>query len=622
LYLTHSDLSKYFVLDIETDSLAPTVIWCIVIQRASDQRVWKLSVGETGITFYKELHDLIISFGPEAIFIGHNAVSFDIPVINRFTGLSIPTSRVVDTLVLSYLYNPHLDGGHSLDSWGERLGFAKGNHEDWSKFTHEMFQYCERDVQLTLKVFLALTKKMRDVGFSEKSCWIEHEIRHIIDKQEANGVWFNTDRAWDLHNQFVNEQADLTQQIQELFPPRLALVKKYPFRRTQDGRPYASYERHLQAYPVVRLAEDESEYETFDYETFNIASPTQRISRLLELGWEPVNLTEAGNPKIDEDALVAFAEASGEQGIKAIAEWLVLQGRVSMLKGDPDKKKPTHGWLDYVKDDHRIHGRIFSCGASSRRMRHQAPNTANIPSAANGAKYGHEMRSVWGCTPNLGRVLVGYDATGLENVGLCHYLNNQRATDLLTKGDVHTQNMNNLSAALGFQIPRGGGGAKNLYYAFIYGAGKKKLGSIIKRGLAEGDIVAETLRKSIPGMDKFLARVESEFDATNGLLRTIDGGFVRCPSPNAALNYKVQSLGGIVMKLTSILLGKQLEKDGLWHMKVIDVHDEGQHECNEADGKRLGEIAVECISKAAEELNFNVRLTGDFKVGQSWAETH
>jgi hypothetical protein len=59
-------------------------------------------------------------------------------------------------------------------------------------------------------------------------------------------------------------------------------------------------------FPEVRVTE--AGYDCYDWVEFNLGSPPQRIEKLLELGWQPVNLTKAGNPKVDEDELLAYAE--------------------------------------------------------------------------------------------------------------------------------------------------------------------------------------------------------------------------------------------------------------------------------------------------------------------------
>ena len=60
------------------------------------------------------------------------------------------------TMILSQLMFPERPGGHSLASWGERLGFAKVEHEDWSQYSEDMLHRCQVDVSLTKMVYEAL----------------------------------------------------------------------------------------------------------------------------------------------------------------------------------------------------------------------------------------------------------------------------------------------------------------------------------------------------------------------------------------------------------------------------------------------------------------------------------
>lgn len=530
----------------------------------------------------------------------------------RLAAIDITHLKVVDTLVLSYLYNPKLEGGHSLEEYGLRFKFPKIVHEDWSKFSPEMLRRCEVDVELTEKVHDALLTRLNKIGFSELSAQIEHEIRRILDQQERNGFWFDTTGAGDLCRQLRQRESDLAEPIQKLFPPKLEEVATYTRRFRKDGNDFASYERHVKEHYALRDNGDGT-YTTFDYRPFNIGSPTQRTERLQELGYEPTALTKKGKPKIDEDALMEYALLSGRPEMTAMAEWLVCNGRANMIET----------WLGYVRPDHRIHGRVMTCAASTRRMIHSRPNTANVPSAQNGAAYGNEVRALWGVEPGLGRVLMGYDATGLETVGFCNYLNNPVATKFLTEEDIHTKNMEAIIKAIGRNVVRGGGGAKTCFYAFLYGSYDKKLGSIIKGTELEGAKIRAALLGNVPGLSKLIRQFEEEFSYNNGLLRTIDGGFVRCPSLHACLNYKVQSLGGIVMKQASIFIDRKAREAGVRHLKVGDIHDEGQHDCPSAgSAEALGGIAVKSIEEAAESLNFKVRLTGNFKTGQNWSQTH
>lgn len=614
MYLNNNNNETY-LLDIECDSLTPTKIWCAVILKKDTRQIWRF-VNDGSASIY---HDLRKFFDErkQAIWIGHNIISYDGPVLGHLCGFCWPYSNSVDSLCLSYLYNPALNGGHSLEAYGHRLGYPKGDYHDWSRYTPEMLEYCERDVLLTEKIYDALVKKMRAIGFSELSCSIEHKIRHIVDKQQQNGFWFNKVGAENLRNQLRERESSLALGIHKLFPPTLEEVGRYTRRKRKDGGDYASYERHLSEYDSVVDHEDGS-YSTYNWTEFNIGSPKQRLERLLELGFQPTAKTKKGNPKVDEDSLVAFSKECGRPEVEAMAEWLVCNGRANMIDT----------WLNYVQPDSRIHGRVMTCGATSRRMTHNSPNSANIPSEHNGAQYGAECRALWGCTPGLGRILMGYDAKGLETAVLLDRIGRgaprafQKAVELLLHGDVHQLNADDLSASLGFPVVRGGGGAKTAMYSVVFGAYENRLGSIVKKGPDVGKIIKRVIYNNVPGLEEVTEWAQDNWKRNNGFIRNIDGGFVRCPTQHAALNYEIQPNGGILMKYTSILLDKRAEEKGIWHMKVADVHDEGQHELDHKDGDELGKLAVKCIEDAGEELGFKVKMTGDYKLGPNWSLTH
>lgn len=598
MYLPKDSASfvNYWVVDIETDGLWPTLVWVMCATNLGTGVEESLVGKDAIVNWFKRR-------APTDFFVGHNALSYDIFHLNRLYGLDIDYSRVVDTLVLSYLYHPHLPGGHSLEAWGERFKYPKGNFDDWTKFSDEMLKYCQQDVRITVRVFKALRERMLRIGFSELSCWIEHKIRLVIDKQERRGFCFDVPQAEKLRDDLRALEKHLEGPIRELFPPQLVPVATYGYRLKANGQPYSHYQRHLDKYPKV-FHNDDGTYTCFDWQVFNIGSPKQRVERLLSLGWQPKSFTPTGQPKVDEDSLVAFAQASGRPEVQAIADWLVANGRANMVST----------WLNNVREDGRIHGKVFSCGAITRRMRHNAPNTANIP--GNEATYGRECRSLWRATP--GRVLVGYDAAALEMRMFGHYLGNKEAAELYIYGDPHTRNTELLTEALSFGFERKP--VKTDFYAFLYGASNKKLGSHYGKSAAFGKRIRETLINNTPGLQALAKRIEAE--ASTGWIKTVDGGYVRVLSSHAALNSKLQSAGGIAMKLCSVLLDDELTKRGWDVWKVGDIHDEGQLDCPVELAEEVGKLAVACLVKAGEMLKLTVPLDGEFKIGATWAETH
>ena len=114
------------------------------------------------------------------VLIGHNIISFDIPLIKeQFPEFNF-TGDAIDTLVLSRLFYPNiierdyerrpdgmpkkLYGRHSLEAWGYRLRCFKGDygkHEGaWETYTPEMLDYCIGDTEVTLKLYQMLLRRI------------------------------------------------------------------------------------------------------------------------------------------------------------------------------------------------------------------------------------------------------------------------------------------------------------------------------------------------------------------------------------------------------------------------------------------------------------------------------
>ena len=155
---------KRVVLDIETDDLNATVVHCIVAQ--------DLDTGAVDTWYGESIKDFPAWSESVDVFVMHNGVSFDAPVVNRLTGSKIPLKKVRDTLIMSQLYDPSLEGGHSLDAWGQRLGYPKIEFNDFSVFTQQMLDYCKQDVVVTVKLYEHLLPHMEK--YSGKSIQLEH----------------------------------------------------------------------------------------------------------------------------------------------------------------------------------------------------------------------------------------------------------------------------------------------------------------------------------------------------------------------------------------------------------------------------------------------------------------
>lgn len=91
--------------------------------------------------------------------VGHNIIGYDIPALRILTGRPIATPRF-DTLIAARLLSP--EGQHSLDVYGRKLGFPKGDYKGgWEECSEEMKEYCFRDTTLGAVLFLELVKRLR-----------------------------------------------------------------------------------------------------------------------------------------------------------------------------------------------------------------------------------------------------------------------------------------------------------------------------------------------------------------------------------------------------------------------------------------------------------------------------
>ena len=261
-------------------------------------------------------------------------------------------------------------------------------------------------------------------------------------------------------------------------------------------------------------------------------------------------------------------------------------------------------WLDAVQDDGRIHGRVNTCGAVTGRMTHSSPNMAQIPSDS--------LYRQCFVVPE-GSKLVGIDASGLELRMLAHYMDDAKYTDLILNGDIHTYNQQ--AAGLDTRAQ-----AKTFIYAFLYGAGDAKIGSIVGGSSRKGAQLKQRFLDSLPALLKLINKVAKH--GLQGSLPGLDGRRVLIRSEHAALNTLLQSAGAIVMKKALVIATNKLARYGYPYKLVAQVHDEFQVEVPEEYADRVGAVFRNAIREAGRQLDLRCPLDGEFKVGNNWAETH
>lgn len=535
-----------------------------------------------------EIKDALDSITHADMVIGHNIVAFDLPVLQKlYPRWEGPTGCVRDTLVMARLAHPDIKeedykdpkfpkdliGSHSLKSWGYRLNLHKGEFLEKTvtdfatlEWSEELGEYCCRDVELTSKLYAWLNQR----AIPEDCLSLEHEFAYHIAVQHRNGFAFDREKAVELYGTLSGVRDALHRELVEIVPPTEVKLKT----------------------KVKRIP-------------FNPGSRQQIAAALTSMhGWTPSDYTPSGDPKVDEAVLSTLEYPIA----KKLSEYLMVQKRIGMLaEGD-------EAWMKVVFPDGRIHGSVNHNGTVTGRCTHRSPNLAQVTGV--NAPWGKECRELFVAGP--GNVLVGVDAQGLELRCLAHYLSRWDGGAYgreLLEGDIHTANQE--AAGLPTRAD-----AKKFIYAWLYGAGPGKIGSIVGGGASEGRALQKRFLSKFPAIAKLKAAIDNAIQM-RGYLTGLDGRRLPIRSRHSALNTLLQSCGAILMKRATCGIHRMVSAAKIRDVwQVAHIHDEIQLECPEIVGERVAEIAKKAVSMSGMAFHFRIRLDASASIGKNWAETH
>ena len=598
------------IFDLETDGLLPDVskVHCIAMT-VEGAKAAQVFANEEGYDCLEQ--GLEIMSSAEGL-IGHNIIGYDLPVLKKILGWEPSKhTEISDTLVVSRLAYSHmmtadvkkkyiptkLYGSHSLKAWGYRLGMAKGdfNHEttDWSTFTDEMAGYCATDVALTSILFDHLC----ETECSKEAVKLEHEFAHVIQRQVKNGFAFDVKKGQELYVSLLKRQEELGKGLRDSYGSWYVSDGELTPKKNNIKRGYTA------GCTLTKIKKVE----------FNPNSRDHVAQRLKADGWIPKDFTPNGKPKIDETVLGGLQLPH----CKELKEHFLISKRISQLaEGD-------NAWLKLEKSG-RIFGNVNTNGAITGRCTHSFPNVSQVPAIY--SPFGKECRELF--KASNGKVLVGCDADGLELRALAGYLTKYDSGKYVKaavegssrKGtDIHSLNQK----LLGLQSRDT---AKTFFYAFIYGAGNEKLGKILGTTITGGKNARMKLLNGVDGLLRLTEAVKQAY-RRRGHLIGLDGRRLYVRSEHSALNTLLQSAGAVLMKMALVLLDERLQFLGLDpgddYEFVANIHDEFQIECKEKYAKRfIGPQAERAITRAGEYYEFGCPLSGTFKIGRNWAETH
>jgi hypothetical protein len=414
------------------------------------------------------------------LLVGHNIIDFDNSALKQLFGYDIPKSVTIrDTLIMSQVLNYERFGkeGHSLAVWGEFLGYPKLEFEDFSEYTAEMQEYCERDVDLNIKVYEILDREVKALRARNPNIATylraEHYAAQWSARAKLTGWKVDRAKAEELFEELDNELRATVAKLEPTLGWKAVIVDRVTPAKSAaaktieecgniedvHGKVYEGeaivkrpkyikngcYDSHTARWfsvdPLEGLMEEEALVQgafcRVEFEPLKLSSHEDVKKFLYRNKWQPTEWNMKvdpvsgrkvrSSPKITEDSI----EFMGGDG-KLYLDYLTVKSRYGIL----------NTWLNVMTEEDRLHGDMMLVGTPSMRARHSI--IVNVPNAD--AVYGKEMRKLFICPE--GWTMIGADSAGNQARGLAHYLGDEEFIDVILNKDIHTYDADKLTEAL------------------------------------------------------------------------------------------------------------------------------------------------------------------------------
>ena len=408
---------------------------------------------------------------------------------------------------------------------------------------------------------------------------LEHQVAHILQKQEEHGWYFDERAAYELESTLRGELEEAT----EVLRRKYGFVAGTVFTPKRNNRTQG----YVQGCPFTKLKQ---------------LNPTSRdhIAWILQTheNWKPTQRTATGKPVVDETVLKDI----GSETALLFLKCLDITKKLGMIS------EGVNAWQKLSTTCNRIH---HHCGVATSTFRcaHRKPNLAQVPSD-------ERFRKLFRATPTY--QMVSADLSGIELRMLAHYLSrydNGRYQRILTTGDIHQTNADRIGITRR-QV-------KTVTYAFLYGAGNTKLGYSYDKLLSEkaASIKGAEIRKAyiaaIPGLADLLLACEKA--SKRGYANAIDGRRISVDKGHKFLNYLLQGSAATIAKRWMVIVNECLPPDG---HQLSFVHDELNYECYPRFAEEFAKWLETAARLAGEHYNLRCPIAAEAKIGYTWADVH
>jgi hypothetical protein len=252
-------MGKSVVLDIETNGLMSDLLdYSRFPYKLKDTaRLWVVSLRDTVtgkvVTVNNEeiTREWLEAQLADVTRLGaHNGIKFDFLMLKLFGVLDYEVGypgkpdlvfgkpiELVDTLVLSRLFNPDRYKGHSLEVWGERLGVKKIDFRaksieagiisedapvaaEFLQWSPIMSSYCEGDTRTTTVLWQVLENEVEDLSIWKDAIKCETKLADLAVKREHLGFWFNKSLAIECLTDLQAKMEEISSRINPTLPPK------------------------------------------------------------------------------------------------------------------------------------------------------------------------------------------------------------------------------------------------------------------------------------------------------------------------------------------------------------------------------------------------------------------
>ena len=363
------------VIDIETNGLLKDLLtyktfpyvlndnaklWCVVITNVETKKsVYAIQEDITREWLQESLKDC-------TVLIAHNGIKFDFLVLHLFGLLDYNIGYIdktdtlfgreitfVDTLVWSRLFNPDRLGGHSLDSWGERIGNKKIDYRqvlidnnlldksspkghEFTFYTDFMLEYCIQDTLTNVDAYLQLSKEYNKYNKWVNPVKIENKLADIGIRRETLGFDFNKPLAIENLKFLTTKMDALTEEVNKHLPRRKrnkGEIKEFMPPKIQvnkNGSLSAVMTKFIDKVGANYFTMDEEHYITFDKETYKLPYHEPLIKDivttidnldaikmfLITLGWTPTSWKERDLTKDSKKQNLSY-----KKRVEALHRW-------------------------------------------------------------------------------------------------------------------------------------------------------------------------------------------------------------------------------------------------------------------------------------------------------------